>query len=110
MRRCDLPPARWRVATSPQFKWQTTASGTRMTRYLYTLTISLAPDDAGMEDEVSLRFGFREVSTRDGKILLNGEPIYLLSALDQDMYPTRSTQFLPRSSSAMSSVRPRSWA
>ena len=54
--------------------------------YLYTLIISLDPDDAGMEDEVSLRFGFREVSTRDGKILLNGEPIYLLSALDQDMY------------------------
>jgi hypothetical protein len=54
--------------------------------YLYTLKVTLDADEATMADEASLRFGFREVSTRDGKIFLNGEPIYLLSALDQDMY------------------------
>src|SRR5262249_28985356 len=39
------------------------------------------------EDALEVRFGFREIATRDGKLLLNGEPIYLLAALDQDLYP-----------------------
>lgn len=42
-------------------------------------------DDIG--DELSVRFGMREIATRDGRILLNGRPIYLLGALDQDLYP-----------------------
>jgi hypothetical protein len=33
------------------------------------------------------RFGFRSIETRDGKILLNGHPFYLIGALDQDFYP-----------------------
>jgi hypothetical protein len=33
------------------------------------------------------RFGFRSIETRDGKILLNGKPFYLIGALDQDFYP-----------------------
>lgn len=37
-------------------------------------------------DAVATRFGFREVYTADGKIWLNGRPIYLLGALDQDFY------------------------
>jgi hypothetical protein len=53
--------------------------------YLYTLTVQLA--GAGADDAVSLRFGFREITTRDGQILLNGAPIFLLAALDQDLYP-----------------------
>jgi Glycosyl hydrolases family 2, TIM barrel domain/Glycosyl hydrolases family 2, sugar binding domain/Glycosyl hydrolases family 2 len=32
-------------------------------------------------------FGFRSIETRDGAILLNGKPIYLRGALDQDYYP-----------------------
>jgi len=32
-------------------------------------------------------FGFRNFETRDGKFYLNGEPIYIISALDQDFYP-----------------------
>jgi hypothetical protein len=55
--------------------------------YLYTLTVSLGAEDEGTADELTVRFGFREIATHNGKILLNGEPIYLLSALDQDMYP-----------------------
>ncbi|HST04977.1 MAG TPA: glycoside hydrolase family 2 TIM barrel-domain containing protein [Chloroflexia bacterium] len=54
--------------------------------YLYTLTVARIEGDSSMADEMSVRFGFREISTQDGRILLNGEPIYLLSALDQDMY------------------------
>ncbi len=50
---------------------------------LYTLTISLGDE----VDVVEERFGFRSVETRDGKILLNGEPIYMRGALDQDYYP-----------------------
>ncbi|MHA6691360.1 glycoside hydrolase family 2 protein [Devosia sp. A449] len=49
---------------------------------LYTLTVTLA--DA---DSVSHNFGFRSIETRDGKILLNGAPLYMRGALDQDYYP-----------------------
>ncbi len=49
---------------------------------LYTAKVSL-----NGTDEIDVRFGFREISTRDGQLLLNGQPIFLLSALDQDLYP-----------------------
>ncbi|HKG57982.1 MAG TPA: glycoside hydrolase family 2 TIM barrel-domain containing protein [Candidatus Limnocylindrales bacterium] len=38
-------------------------------------------------DELGVRFGMRQIETRDGRILLNGRAIYLLGALDQDLYP-----------------------
>jgi hypothetical protein len=53
--------------------------------YLYTAVVTL--QTPGGEDRVEARFGFREISTGDGRLLLNGEPIFLLSALDQDLYP-----------------------
>ncbi|MBA2382962.1 MAG: hypothetical protein H0V73_12700 [Chloroflexi bacterium] len=37
-------------------------------------------------DRIEARFGMREIRTDDGRILLNGRPIYLLGALDQDLY------------------------
>ncbi len=52
---------------------------------LYTAVVRLTAP--GTDDTISVRFGFREISTRDGQLLLNGEPLYLLSALDQDYYP-----------------------
>ncbi|MEA2575764.1 MAG: hypothetical protein QOH93_3062, partial [Chloroflexia bacterium] len=54
--------------------------------HLYTATVRLQPQ-SGEPDELNVRFGFREIRTEEGRILLNGEPIYLLSALDQDLYP-----------------------
>lgn len=54
--------------------------------HLYTATVAIYIEDK-RADELAVRFGFREIGTRNGKITLNGEPIYLLSALDQDMYP-----------------------
>lgn len=53
---------------------------------LYTLRaiLSLAGGD---EDECSETFGFRKIETRDGSIWLNGQPLYLRGALDQDYYP-----------------------
>ena len=31
--------------------------------------------------------GFREIATRDAQLLLNGNPVFLLAALDQDIHP-----------------------
>ena len=43
---------------------------------------------AGREqDRLTTRFGMREVGVRDGAVTLNGEPVYLLGVLDQDLYP-----------------------
>jgi hypothetical protein len=53
---------------------------------LYTAVARLERDGAA-RDEVRDRFGFRTVETRNGRIYLNGEPIYLRAALDQDYYP-----------------------
>lgn len=56
--------------------------------FLYTATVTLQDDQENREnDELAVRFGFREIAARDGKLYLNGEPLYLLSALDQDFYP-----------------------
>lgn len=55
------------------------------TPYLYTATVRLHISETH-QDEMAVRFGFREIATRDGQLLLNGEPLFLLSALDQDMY------------------------
>ncbi len=49
---------------------------------LYTVEVGLPNGDRFVS-----RFGFRKFEARDGKFYLNGEPIYLISALDQDFYP-----------------------
>jgi hypothetical protein len=38
-------------------------------------------------DDIEESFGFRTIETRDGRFYLNGEPLYLRAALDQDYYP-----------------------
>lgn len=48
---------------------------------LYTVVATLGVD------RVTDRFGFRSFETRDGKFYLNGEPFYMIAALDQDFYP-----------------------
>lgn len=53
--------------------------------YLYKVSIKLRLNDK-KQDSYETRFGFREFINRDGKFFLNGEPFYLLSALDQDIY------------------------
>jgi hypothetical protein len=52
---------------------------------LYVARVSLQQGNSS--DQLDVRFGFREISTHDGALLLNGEPLFLLSALDQDLYP-----------------------
>ena len=61
------------------------------TPYLYTLE---AWTHSG--DSASTRFGFRTFETRAGRFYLNGQPIYLRGALDQDFYP--DTGYAPPSS------------
>jgi beta-galactosidase/beta-glucuronidase len=53
--------------------------------YLYTLALTL--ESGNTMDSVVETFGFRTIETRDGKMLLNGQPLYLRGALDQDYYP-----------------------
>jgi hypothetical protein len=62
---------------------------------LYVLRVALG----GNVDVVDETFGFRSIGIEDGKILLNGAPIYMRGALDQDYYPddlytTPSLEFL----------------
>jgi hypothetical protein len=48
---------------------------------LYTVEIRSGTDTA------TESFGFRSFEARDGKFYLNGEPYYMIAALDQDFYP-----------------------
>jgi beta-galactosidase/beta-glucuronidase len=54
---------------------------------LYRLVATLRDGDGSVLDTVAETFGFRTVEARDGRIYLNGEPLYLRGALDQDYYP-----------------------
>jgi hypothetical protein len=54
---------------------------------LYRVAATLRDADGSVLDTVAETFGFRTVEARDGRIYLNGEPIYLRGALDQDYYP-----------------------
>jgi hypothetical protein len=49
---------------------------------LYELRVTLSSGDSAVS-----HFGFRSLTTHEGKFLLNGRPIYLRGALDQDFYP-----------------------
>ncbi|MGO4572259.1 glycoside hydrolase family 2 protein [Microvirga sp. 2TAF3] len=53
---------------------------------LYEIRLELIRDGM-VKDEIDDRFGFRTIETKNGKFYLNGEPLYLLAALDQDYYP-----------------------
>jgi beta-galactosidase/beta-glucuronidase len=44
-------------------------------------------DASGRVDGVDGYFGFRSITTQSGKVVLNGEPIYLKTVLDQGYWP-----------------------
>jgi hypothetical protein len=55
---------------------------------LYTLQASLKNESGAHVDERSDRFGMRSIgASPDGFLMLNGRPVYLRGALDQDYYP-----------------------
>jgi len=53
---------------------------------LYTVVATLSVNGQ-IIDEVQEQCGFRTVEARDGRIYLNGQPIYLRGVLDQAYYP-----------------------
>jgi beta-galactosidase/beta-glucuronidase len=53
---------------------------------LYDIALELTHGGL-LVDRVESYFGFRSVSTHDGKLLLNGNPIYLKTVLDQGYWP-----------------------
>jgi hypothetical protein len=53
---------------------------------LYALEVTLARQGEIVDRRVET-FGFRSIEARDGRLYLNGEPLYLRAALDQDYYP-----------------------
>jgi hypothetical protein len=52
--------------------------------HLYRMEIRLSGES---EDELVERFGFRTIEARSGRLYLNGSPLMLRGALDQDYYP-----------------------
>lgn len=54
--------------------------------HLYRLEARLM-STADEVDHIAVRFGMRHVEVADGRLLLNGRAIYMLGALDQDVYP-----------------------
>jgi beta-galactosidase/beta-glucuronidase len=54
--------------------------------HLYDLRIELHGPD-GFLDGADSYFGIRSVGTQDGKVLLNGHPLYLRTVLDQGYWP-----------------------
>ena len=55
---------------------------------LYTLIVTLQGEDGGPGQSVGLRVGLREVSVRDGVLLLNGRPIKLRGVNRHEHHPT----------------------
>jgi hypothetical protein len=54
--------------------------------HLYTVKLELQSGAATVHDAIHT-FGFRSIETSGGQILLNGKPLYMRAALDQDYYP-----------------------
>ncbi len=65
--------------------------------YLYTARLTLSQGDRTV-DERSIRFGLRTIATADGRLLLNGQPLYLRGVLDQDYWP--AGRYVPPSADA----------
>jgi hypothetical protein len=53
---------------------------------LYTLHLRLRAENSDLDARVGT-FGFRRIEAKDGFLHLNGAPLYLRGALDQDYYP-----------------------
>ena len=56
--------------------------------HLYEATPGTLQVPQGTLDAVETYFGYRSITTQDGKVLLNGAPYYLKTVLDQGYWPT----------------------
>jgi hypothetical protein len=74
--------AEWPIPVPQPELWDTD------TPNLYTLRTALTDDDGQAIDVRVDRFGMRSIgASPDGYVLLNGRPVYIRGALDQDYYP-----------------------
>ncbi len=69
--------------------------------HLYKAVVTLKTD--GRTDQFETSFGIRIFQTKDDKLLLNGEPVYIFGALDQNFYPI-THYCLPDRNSLMSEL------
>ncbi|EQB37863.1 MULTISPECIES: glycoside hydrolase family 2 protein [Virgibacillus] len=83
--------------TSPIHEWKI-MHWTPEHPHLYDVTFQLYVDEA-LEDEVHSYFGMRKISIKEGKVLLNNQPIYQKLLLDQGYWP--DTMLTPPSDEAM---------
>ncbi|MYL40592.1 glycoside hydrolase family 2 [Virgibacillus massiliensis] len=83
--------------TSPIHEWKI-MHWTPEHPHLYDVTFQLYVDEA-LEDEVHSYFGMRNISIKEGKVLLNNQPIYQKLLLDQGYWP--DTMLTPPSDEAM---------
>jgi hypothetical protein len=56
------------------------------TPHLYRALVTLE-HDGEVVDAVAKRFGMRKIEAKEGRVWLNGQPIFLAGALDQAFYP-----------------------
>jgi len=66
----------------PKFAWlegtvKNPAKWTAETPNLYTLVLTLTDDKSNVVEAVSCKIGFRKIELRDGRFLINGQPIRL---------------------------------
>ncbi|MCX7796490.1 MAG: hypothetical protein N2380_08220 [bacterium] len=59
---------------------------------LYKLEALIIEKDKVLDKFIKY-FGMRKIEVKDGEILLNNKPIYIMGALDQDFYP--DTHYIP---------------
>jgi beta-galactosidase len=82
----DLPPGKsetMQTLTIPQARYWSPDDP-----HLYVATISISEGDEILDVE-KVRFGIRELTIRDNKFELNGEPIYIKAAFFEGLYPTK---------------------
>jgi hypothetical protein len=53
---------------------------------LYRLALTMQRAGTDVDSDMQT-FGFRTIESREGRLFLNGKPLYLRAALDQDYYP-----------------------
>ncbi|MEI6913862.1 MAG: sugar-binding domain-containing protein, partial [Armatimonadota bacterium] len=54
---------------------------------LYAVNTSVITEAGRYVDEYATRFGMRFIEARSGRLFLNGQPLFVTGALDQDFYP-----------------------
>ena len=55
--------------------------------HLYDLSVRLYDDTGTLRDEVASYVGLRSIEVRGGRVVLNGEPVYMKMVLDQGYWP-----------------------